>query len=174
MHIDGENCEQGEGGFLIETWKMLLDVQVDSAFAVKVRNNSFIVGQDGRRGECTPNIRLESLYLGSSPRQVRAVGELALHGGVFADLEEEVVVVGHGEDGVGALERFREARLVFLVCLDHFHPLLDERLCFCAFCIASHAPDAIFGVVQEGIDHAATLAPGCASDNDKFLSHLGV
>lgn len=168
MHIGRKDGEDGERCLFIQLWEFFFDERVDLAFALKVRDNGLAPGHGARIGQCTPDIGSQGRDLGSSFGHVGAVGILARHRRILAYVEEKVVVVRDGKNGVGAVKGPLKAGLVLLVGLDYFHPFRHQGFGSVALGVPGDATDSIVRVGQEGVDDTSPLTTSCTDNDDEF------
>ena len=110
--------------------------------------------------------------LGRCFGHVGAVGILARHRRVLAYVEEKVVIVRDGKDGVGAVEGPLKAGLILLVGLDYFHPFRRQGFGSVAFGISGDTTDMVVRVGQEGVDDTSPLTTSYADIYDEFFHDL--
>lgn len=79
--------------------------------------------------------------------------------------------IGHGEDGVGACERFDQTLFIVKIGAHYFGALGLEGFAGITIGVAGNGADTIAGVLQEGVDHGASLGSRGA-DNDNQVGHI--
>ncbi len=173
VQVGGVESHPQESGLGVQGL-VRLDVLVYLDLALEVRDEVLAAADLLAAGQRGPDEVLQGRRGGGGLGEVDALGDLDLQSLVRVQVEpvEWLEEVGHGEDGVGALEGSDERRHAVGVGGDDLSSLGSQGLAGLALWVAGDGADRVVGILEEDIDDATTLGTGGADDGDELRRHV--